>query len=663
MTLFSSTLQRRNLGHARRALYVITAVIAAAGCTGGVSAEDSDVDPVTQTAAALASPPRIMQFVAHEDDDLLFMNPDIADSIRSGATIETVYETAGNSPNDLTSSTGPRYWQTRELGIKAAYAQMTGVPNSWTQGAIPAGGGNAVVFTLDGVGSRVKVVFLRMHSEWSGGGLSGLWANKDVAAYKLESLDEKPGSQERNFLFNGQQMIGALDNLITAFGPDHVRVLDAGNHGYDHTEHFASAQFALAAYGARPGTPAQYRGYNITDLPHDLSSADHQTKWNAWAAYAAFDTGFTCPVVPADNTCYNDPADEYHEWLWRKYTVPTATESYWSFGGEFGDGDVGTAPAYASTLQLADVNGNGFPDACIRRADGVRCALNNGGKFLPHTLFSAAFSDEHGWSPPQYGSTIQLADLNNDGKADVCGRGYVGMQCALANPSGTGFSAVSWWTGDFSDAQGFAASASSYRSIHLADVNGDGFADVCGRGSEGIWCGLNNHQGGFSPRSLWLAPMFSDAQGWGLDQYGATIRFADLDGDGKADVCGRGYYDVWCARANATGTGFSAPSVWSQSFSDAAGFSADSYSQSIRLVDINADGKADLCARGAAGVSCATSNGQTFGAPTSFASAYSDAHGWNASAYGPTVQFADLNRDGNMDICGRGTFGLLCSMR
>ncbi|APR79945.1 Rhs family protein [Minicystis rosea] len=515
------------------------------------------------------------------------------------------------------------------------------------------------MFTLNGVGSRVRVVFLRLHSEWSGGGLSGLWANKDDPDYRLESLDEKPGLAERNFNVNGQQMIGVLSDLITAFAPDHVRTLDGGDHGDDHAEHFASARFALEAYGSRPGTPTQYRGYNITYLPINVSVADHQTKWNAWAAYAAIDPNFKCE--PLVSSCYNG-TDQYDLWLWHKYTVPTATATYWSIGGDFGDDDVGTAPEYAGTMRLADVDGNGYSDACIRRADGIRCALNNGGMFLPHTLWSEAFSDAHGWSLPQYGTTIQFADIDNDGKADVCGRGYIGMQCALANASGTGFSAPSWWTYDFSDARGFAASASRYRSIHLVDLDADGFADVCGRGSDGIRCALNDKNGHFGSASLWLGPMFSDAQGWGLDEFGATIQLGDIDGDGRADVCGRGYYDVWCALANASGTGFSEPSKWSQSFSNGAGFSAEYYAQSIRLVDIDGDGKADMCARAPGGVVCAKSNGTQFGTPLSFADAYSDAHGWATSAYGPNLAFADLNRDGKMDVCGRGALGLLCQM-
>jgi hypothetical protein len=46
----------------------------------------------------------------------------------------------------------------------------------------------------------------------------------------------------------------------------------------------------------------------------------------------------------------------------------------------------------------------------------------------------------------------------------------------------------------------------------FADINGDGRADVCGRGIEGIYCKLSTGSG-FGP--IFLASSdFSDAQGW-----------------------------------------------------------------------------------------------------------------------------------------------------
>jgi hypothetical protein len=77
------------------------------------------------------------------------------------------------------------------------------------------------------------------------------------------------------------------------------------------------------------------------------------------------------------------------------------------------------------------------------------------------------------------------------------------------------------------------------------DLNGDGRADVCARGREGLWCALSSGRS-FLGATLWLAGM-SDAEEW--RSHGATIRLADMNGDGRADVCGQGPEGWVCALA------------------------------------------------------------------------------------------------------------------
>jgi hypothetical protein len=53
---------------------------------------------------------------------------------------------------------------------------------------------------------------------------------------------------------------------------------------------------------------------------------------------------------------------------------------------------------------------------------------------------------------------------------------------------GSGFSPPSYWTRDYSNAQGWAAEASYWETLRFPDLNGDGKADVCGRGVYGLYC-------------------------------------------------------------------------------------------------------------------------------------------------------------------------------
>jgi len=229
-----------------------------------------------------------------------------------------------------------------------------------------------------------------------------------------------------------------------------------------------------------------------------------------------------------------------------------------STGSSFGAGFQATAdfsdaqswnssPSYYGSIRLADVNGDGILDVCGRSSGGVICGLGTGdGHFARATQWESSFTDAAAWNQAQYGTTFMFADLNGDGKVDVCARGVAGIICELSTGSsfGPGFVATS----DFSDAQGWNQSSSFYGSIRLADVNGDGIPDVCGRSAGGIICGLGTGDGHFAPAQAWEGA-FTDSAGWNQPQYGTTMMFGDLNGDRKADVCGRGIAGILCELA------------------------------------------------------------------------------------------------------------------
>ena len=84
----------------------------------------------------------------------------------------------------------------------------------------------------------------------------------------------------------------------------------------------------------------------------------------------------------------------------------------------------------AATIRVADLNGDGRADVCGRSADGLLCALSNGPSFLAPTVWLAEMSDAAGWAP--YGPSLQLVDVDGDGRADACAQGPAGVVCALA---------------------------------------------------------------------------------------------------------------------------------------------------------------------------------------------------------------------------------------
>src|SRR5689334_1581746 len=79
------------------------------------------VEQLEDRLAPSATPIHDLYVCAHEDDTLLFMNPDMQASIRAGNPVETVFLTAGDA------GLGVDYQLEREAGARAAYALLAGV--------------------------------------------------------------------------------------------------------------------------------------------------------------------------------------------------------------------------------------------------------------------------------------------------------------------------------------------------------------------------------------------------------------------------------------------------------------------------------------------------------------------------------------------------------
>src|SRR6185295_7566408 len=154
-----------------------------------------------------------------------------------------------------------------------------------------------------------------------------------------------------------------------------------------------------------------------------------------------------------------------------------------------------THPRYWSTVQFPDLDGDHRADVCGRSGNGLDCALSLGDRFDSRHPWSTAMADSPVWTDRTYYATIQFPDVNGDGKADTCARDPSGIVCGLS--TGTEFGLVSRWSADFSDAQGWVTPYGE--SIQFPDIDGDGRADVCGRREDGLHCALSNGIDSFAP--------------------------------------------------------------------------------------------------------------------------------------------------------------------
>ncbi|MCA9595801.1 MAG: VCBS repeat-containing protein [Myxococcales bacterium] len=305
-------------------------------------------------------------------------------------------------------------------------------------------------------------------------------------------------------------------------------------------------------------------------------------------------------------------------------------------------------PQYFGTLRMGDVNGDGKADVCARAAAGVSCWLSDGNGF-PDKIAGPKWSNADGWDDIKYWSTLRLADVNGDGKADLCARSATDFRCHLSK--GDGFGAAI--TGPaLSDAKGWGHDR-YYGTIRMGDVNGDGKADVCARGSGGVSCWLSDGAG--FPDKI-DGPTLTDANSWDGVQYWSTLRMADVNGDGKADLCARAAAGLRCWLSDGTSV---TDKIDGPELSNAKGWNKPEYYSTLRFGDLNRDGKADVCARAAAGLRCWLSDGKGF--PEQVTSdELSDKKGWNKPEYYSTLRLADDSGDGRADVCGRGIAGVFC---
>ncbi|MGW6394484.1 PIG-L family deacetylase [Streptomyces sp. NPDC055103] len=257
----------------------------------------------------------VVQIVAHPDDDLFFMNPDVSQSIRSGDPLASVYLTSGESdgvnarPGDAAATAPDKaaYTEARQNGIRAAYAEMvTGSRTSpWDRIAIPtAGGAYAEMDTLRAE-PQVKLVWLQLREAGSISddrpeSLNGLWHGR-ISALASQRAAGTPVTAD--FTYTADQVVATVAGILERFRPTFVRMQDptpgayeGSGHLRDHQDHLYGARFAqaaLARYAEVPGHPhvgvQNYLGYPTSVLPHTLDPETADAKLRTLKTYAWLD--------------------------------------------------------------------------------------------------------------------------------------------------------------------------------------------------------------------------------------------------------------------------------------------------------------------------------------------------------------------------------------
>ncbi|CZF86817.1 RHS repeat-associated core domain-containing protein [Grimontia marina] len=357
-----------------------------------------------------------------------------------------------------------------------------------------------------------------------------------------------------------------------------------------------------------------------------------------------------------------------------------------------------------ATIQLIDINRDGYTDICGFNETGFYCAKNQSGRFESQALITNAFSLD---------TSNQFIDFDRDGFVDLCRIETTGLVCqsnsgsqslsGLFSASEIQLTSIGWPL-EKTLVNGF--DAVNLPRPQLIDFNGDGNPDVCGITNDGaLTCatGLGQTSGSgniaFSEEVVWARdiPVAAFAGQGSESTYNAlkkqqetllrTYRLADLNMDGLPDVCYRQANDYVC-RINTGSSLMPASKILTL---PSAAFAVTDYvgtvEQSITFDDRNGDSVDDFCYIEGQRLFCAYNQSSGFSEPSLVSEIPADLvsvrerekfygnfvrrfFGLSTtidvltvmSAYGPFRQVGDLDGNGTNDDCFRSVTGVSCLM-
>lgn len=248
-----------------------------------------------------------------------------------------------------------------------------------------------------------------------------------------------------------------------------------------------------------------------------------------------------------------DDVVEYNA-AWESIPVCFSTGVEWScenlkatYIGGLGAGNAGTGIYGASTVLVGDVNGDGMADVI---------QYNPGWGSIP-----VCFSNGRGWSCENLkatyiggvgagnagsgvypGSTVFVADVNGDGKADVVQYNPKSSSIPVCFSTGHGWSCENeraTYVGGLGAGNGGSGVYGSARAL-VADVNGDGLADVVQYDSGGqsipVCFAVDHGWSCQNSKADYIGGMGAGNAGSGIYGSATNVLVADVNGDGLADV-------------------------------------------------------------------------------------------------------------------------------
>jgi hypothetical protein len=270
------------------------------------------------------------------------------------------------------------------------------------------------------------------------------------------------------------------------------------------------------------------------------------------------------------------------------------------------------------------------------------------------------WSDAGGWDQRSSYYTIQLANIDGESGDELLGRGPVGVWVERFDAGRGQWGLVGTADGGVAlslpDVDGWNR-AEFYETMQTADMDGDGAAELLIRGRDGLrvyrWRKASRTFDSIGQPPL----LFPSSERWGEPWYYQTIQTGDVDGDGAAELLARAEDGLHTYRWNEATSRFDEVGSTLTALADFPDeWYWPGYYQTIQTADVDGDGTAELLARGGDGLhTWRWGDGWTEAGPVL---SLSDANGWDKPQHWLTIQTADVDGDGTAELLARGIDGL-----
>lgn len=367
--------------------------------------------------------------------------------------------------------------------------------------------------------------------------------------------------------------------------------------------------FVASAPARNSSTGSVYIYYGAADLQYAVSATNALTIITGGGTGRTFGTAFALGDINGDG--YADLAvggeqyagGNYNGAMWIYFGSSNGIPNQSALVSAQYAG-LSASDYYGGAVAMGDINGDGYQDVVV----GARERSSQKGEIYAYLgsasgLSTTTANTKLGTGSERLGSSLTIADVNNDGLADIIVGAPTASPISLAyvfhgTASGFNTTAAVTITGEAADRFG--------DGVFTGDFNNDGYIDIAvqagdhnaGLATQGKVYFFPGSATGFSSFTASSATHLNFAGELTASKLGRSIRITDANGDGFTDLLFSAYQP-----ASIPGKVYSLPGSASGFTSANAGTitrqitgitNADGFGVSMAIKDINADGFPDL---------------------------------------------------------------------